>query len=65
MIKISRIKFGLIKAKAKFIADYCIDNPMKAIAEQIVEKIEEVERDEQAEWDRIKWEIERGEEVAL
>ena len=50
MIKISRIKLGIIRARAQFIADYAYDDSIKVVAELIVKDVEKVEQDEEIAW---------------
>ena len=65
MIKVSRIKLGLIKSRAQYILDFSVQGDIKAVAEAIVKEVEEAERREEVEWNSMKEEIKQGGVVRL
>ena len=52
MILISRIRLGVIRARAQYIADYVYEGSIKAVAEAILAEIEKAEQGEGEEWQK-------------
>jgi hypothetical protein len=51
MILTSRIKLGLIKTRAEFIVDCVTDPHNRAVAQAIIDEIEEIEKEDENEWE--------------
>jgi hypothetical protein len=51
MMLISRIRLGLLRARAEFIRDCALDDHSRAVGQAIVDEITEIEKEDEAAWE--------------